>query len=119
MKKGFTLIELLVIIAIVGIVCSVIFGLFIQIHAPNSGDHTGYVTAVEQEGLIWHTYRAFIKTDPQSSQEDQYCVTDPDVISQLQKDSESRTLITVGYSIGLITYPWQCKGESSIINSVK
>ncbi len=44
------------------------WGVISHIGATNQGEHTGYVTAVEQEGLIWKTWRAYIKTDPQSSQ---------------------------------------------------
>jgi hypothetical protein len=73
---------------------------------------------VEQEGLIWKTWRAYVKTDPMSSQEDSYCVTDPSVVSQLQSIETSRALVTINYSSPYLVWKWQCGGEYSIINSV-
>jgi len=74
------------------------WGTISHLGAMNNGQHTGYVTAVEQEGLIWKTWRAYVKTDPMSSQEDSYCVTDPSVVSQLQSIETSRALVTINYS---------------------
>jgi hypothetical protein len=94
------------------------WGTISHIGATNNGEHTGYVTAVEQEGLIWKTWRAYVKTDPQSSQEDSYCVTDPIVVSALRNVEQSRALVTVDYSSPFLVFKWQCGGEQSIINIV-
>jgi hypothetical protein len=102
--------------AVVLFVLSICLGSF---HVPNSGQHTGYVSSVEQSGIIWKTWTAYIKTDPQSSQEDRYCVTDPDAVSELQGDGASRTLVTVDYSAPLYVWKWQCGSEPSIINSIQ
>lgn len=63
------------IIAVIVLFCTA------NLHIPNSGQHTGYVSSVEQSGIIWKTWTAYIKTDPQSSQEDAYCVTDSYVVN--------------------------------------
>ena len=87
-------------------------------HIPNSGQHTGYVSAVEQSGIIWKTWTVYIKTDPQSSQEDTYCVTNPSVVRQLQSASIERTLVTVHYSVPWMTWKWQCGYEQSTIQQI-
>jgi hypothetical protein len=87
-----------------------------NLHIPNSGQHTGYVSSVEQSGIIWKTWTAYIKTDPQSSQEDSYCVTDPSVVDQLKSVATQRSSVTVYYSVPLMTWKWQCGGEQSIIS---
>jgi hypothetical protein len=95
------------------------WGTISHIGAANSGQHTGYVTAVEQQGLIWKTWRAYVKTDPMSSQEDSYCVMDPSIIRQLQDAETSRALITVDYASPHIVWKWECDGEGSIITSLE
>src|ERR1035437_115674 len=87
-------------------------------HIPNSGQHTGYVSSVEQSGLIWKTWTAYIKTDPQSSQEDTYCVTDPNTVITLQSAETKKSSITVNYSVPWMTWKWQCGYEQSTIQSV-
>lgn len=91
------------------------------IHIQTSqGEHTGYVTAVEQTGLFFKTYTAYIKTDTQSSQEDAYCVTDPAIYSQLQTLSEQKAHVTVGYIAWLGAGARYCSHESAgIITAVK
>ncbi len=86
-------------------------------HIPNSGQHTGYVTSVEQSGIIWKTWTAYVKTDPQSSQEDSYCVTDPNVVRDLQSAATEKSSITVYYSVPLMTWKWHCGWEQSTIVS--
>jgi hypothetical protein len=103
---------LIIVLALLG------WGTISHLGAMNNGQHTGYVTAVEQEGLVWKTWRAYVKTDPMSSQEDSYCVTDPSVVSQLQDIETSRALVAVNYSSPYLVWNWQCGGEGSIINSV-
>lgn len=107
-------------IGFVGIVLVFIIGtIFISnIGATNGGEHTGYITAVEQEGVIWKTWKAYVKTDPQSSQEDSYCVKDDSVISQLKDEAKKRSLVTVSYSAPFVVFNWECGGEGSIIRSM-
>lgn len=93
--------------------------ILIGIGSPNNGQHTGIVTSVEQTGIIFKTWTAYIKTSSQSTQEDAYCVTDPHVISQLKSDATSVKEVTVNYSRGIFMPITECNGEGSIINSVQ
>lgn len=85
-----------------------------------SGQHTGYVTAVEQEGLIFKTYRVYVKTDPQSSQEDSYCLPPFSnfLTTTLDDVSSKRTLVTIRYASWLIPGLKNCAGEGSYITQV-
>ncbi len=94
------------------------FSCISHIGASNSGQHTGYITNVEQEGFIWKTWRAYVKTDLQSSQEDQYCVEDPQVAVHLKVAAEYRLPLTINYSSPWLVFKWDCGGESSIIRSI-
>lgn len=62
-----------------------------------SGSHTGYVTAIQQEGLFFHPYRVYFKTDNSSSQEDSYCIREArpelaEIAKQAQRDNRKVTL---------------------------
>lgn len=121
-NKGGTVIEVLVALVIILVVVGGLIGILFALiggGVPNSGQHTGIVTSVEQEGIIWHTYKAYVKTSAQSTQEDAYCVTDPQVVTALQNDADAIKEVTVYYSRGFFVGPWSCGGESSIIRSVK
>lgn len=87
-------------------------------YETSAGNHTGYITAVEKNGLIWKTGTAFLKTDTQSSQEDRYCVIDPSVYAQLTAASVAKAHVTVGYTDWLHKSMTVCDGESAIITSV-
>jgi hypothetical protein len=89
-------------------------------HSPTNGEHTGFVTAIENSGYIFHTTSAYFKTNTQSSQEDKYCVTDPVVIDELKQYQESNQNITIEYSNNFLMPFWQCKRtDQSIITGVK
>lgn len=83
---------------------------------PNEGTHTGYVTAVEKEGIIWRVNSAYFKTDTQSSQEDKYCASD-DVVTQLKEAQVAKKLVTIEYKRGFFLFPWECSlsSETEII----
>jgi hypothetical protein len=83
-----------------------------------SGEHTGYITSVERTGIFFQTFRAYLKTDSQSSQEDTYCVVDPKVYSQLVQLSEQKTQVTVSYFSWLVSGIKNCGGEDAIVFDV-
>lgn len=92
---------------------------FTGIHiATGTGDHTGYITSVENTGLFWKTGRAYLKTSTQSTQEDAYCVIDPSVYAQLQADSVSGVQVNIHYLSWLSPSVKECDGEDAIIQSV-
>lgn len=66
-------------------------------YETGSGEHTGTITAVELDGLVWKTYSIYFKTDTQSSQEDHYCVMDDSLIPKLKELSQSKAKVTISY----------------------
>ncbi len=82
------------------------------------GEHTGYITAIERTGIIFKTGTAYIKTDTQSSQEDSYCVIDPEIYSQLQQYSTSKTHVNAYFLSWLSAGIKNCSGEDQIIYKV-
>ncbi len=40
------------------------------IETMNNGKHSGQITAIEKEGVIWKTYTVYVKSDISSSQEE-------------------------------------------------
>ena len=93
---------------------------FNSFHSPTNGEHTGYVTAVENSGLIFHTWTAYFKTNTQASQEDKYCAIDSNLISELQTAEQNNEQVTITYSNGFFVPPWQCGGGTeSIITGIQ
>lgn len=84
------------------------------------GKHTGTVTAIETNGLIWKTDSVFFKTDSQSSQEDRYCILDKELKSKLEAYQESKTKVTIEYEDYLLVgYALCSDGDNGIIIGVK
>lgn len=103
---------------VIVVIAAVLFCPFFSFMEPTNGSHTGYITAVEKNGVIWKTGRAYVKTDTQSSQEDQYCVKDQKVYDELVKAQTSKEMVTVKFDAPLIVANWECGGESAIIYQV-
>ena len=82
------------------------------------GEHNGYVTAVQKQGVFFKTGRAYVKTDNQSSQEDAYCVMDEEVYGQLQEYSDQKVRVKVKYFKWLFNGIKNCQGEGDIISEV-
>lgn len=82
------------------------------------GEHTGYITATAMHGLVWKKGVAYVKTDTQSSQEDEYCVTDTEVLAQLQQASLTKQHINVSFMSWLMPAAWECQGSMDIIYKV-
>src|SRR4030042_2417801 len=63
------------------------------------GTHVGYITAVDERGYIWKNYDVYFKTDTESSQEDEYCVSrdNPGLAKELEKISSSRQKVKINY----------------------
>lgn len=109
---------------IIGLV--VLFFLWLLVWVPlfgfnyetGRGEHTGYITAVERGGVFFKTGRAYLKTDTQSSQEDDYCVIDPAVYKQLQEYSTTRQHLNVYFYSLFSAGVAQCNAEGDIIYKV-
>jgi hypothetical protein len=105
---------------IVGIALLIPVVAFTGLHvSTGSGEHTGYVTAVEKRGIIWKTWRAYVKTDTASSQEDSYCVMDDDVVEKLKSASEEKQKVTLKYHSFISAGLTNCESEGDIIGGVK
>lgn len=93
---------------------------FTGLHIETSnGEHVGYITSVEKNGLFFKTYTTYIKTDIQSSQEDEYCVIDESIISQLKRFAESKTHVKIEYFDWFSKGIANCSGEmGGIISAV-
>ncbi len=103
-------------LVVIALFCS--FPLWVIPYRTASGEHTGYVTAVEQKGVFFKTWTAYVKTSPTSSQEDVYCVIDRAVIPQLQQAAQSNEHVDLYFVDWLKRGVQNCKGESGIIIKV-
>lgn len=121
-KKGqidlTTLVIILIILFIIILAIPVFTG--IPIESTRGGTHTGYVTAVEENGMIWHKYTVYFKTDAQSSQEDMYCLKDLSLVDTLRNVEQNKEKVTITYnsyfSNGIINCDF---GSNAIITGVK
>lgn len=107
----------------IGIVAVIAFFIWLPFQTwkveTSKGEHTGYVTAVETNGIFLKTNRAYIKTDTQSSQEDAYCVMDEGVYKQLQEYAARKAHVNVYFADWLKRGIQNCSGESAFIYKVE
>src|SRR3972149_8290591 len=108
---------------IVLVVLSLVVNGFIYItgfhYETSRGEHVGYTTAVQRSGLIFKTGTAFVKTDNQSSQEDDYCFIDPQVEVQLKNFAETKERVKIGYFGWLAAGIKNCGDEGQVIYKVE
>ena len=77
------------------------------------GQHTGYITAIEQDGMFWKPYIIYFKTDKASTQEDKYCVVDNSTLIVKMKEYQSnQTKVTIKYKNEAVIAPWRCNAEN-------
>ena len=107
----------------IGIIFAFLFALFyffLNGIGSTLGQHTGVVTAVEyNSNIIWGANLVYFKTNTESSQEDVYCVNDPNVKSQLQQYANNKQVVTIYYKNNFLFWKWECNGGSTIIYNVK
>lgn len=88
-------------VGIIGFITAGVVAAIVGLHFDTTGvgHHTGFITAVQQEGIFFQNYHVFVKTDNSSSQEDEYCVMEGDkaLADQLQQFSKDRTLVSVTF----------------------
>jgi len=90
------------------------------IETTSNGRHSGQVTAVEKNGVIWKTWDVYVKSDISASQEDKYCVEDVSLIPLLEQASKDRVKVTLLYRDELIVAPWRCENtEEGIITGIE
>ncbi len=107
-------------LSIVAFLVFLLIGSIFGIHyETGSGNHSGYITAVQKQGLIFKTGRAYVKTDLSSSQEDIYCVEGDEVFKKLEEMSANKEKGTFQYKSYLFPEVTLCDGEGDIIYGVK
>ncbi len=107
----------LVVLVIIGFpIFASIFGIHYE---TGSGNHSGYITAVQKQGLIFKTWRAYVKTDLSSSQEDTYCVENEETAKKLEVMAENKEKGTFQYKSYLASGVTLCDNEGDIIYGVK
>lgn len=106
------------IIIVIGIICIGIFGL--DIKTTENGKHTGYVTAIETNGIIFKTHSVYFKTDAESTQEDRYCILNETLKNELEQYQKDKKLVTISY-YDIFSYGVKnCKiNDIAIINKVE
>jgi hypothetical protein len=64
---------------------------FIRYSTTRAGEHTGFVTAVEQEGLLFPNYQVYFKTDKSSSLRMVKWIEDKPELTLAYLDGNTRT----------------------------
>lgn len=106
---------------LLGILIVIFMLAFYGIHwiTTENGTHTGYITAVETNGIIFKTVSVYVKSDVSSSQEDIYCLIDKSLIDILKQKEESKEKVTVYYYDYFVTSIKECSKGSGIIYKIK
>lgn len=84
------------------------------------GQHTGYVTAVSTHGVFFKTSGFYFKTDPQSSQEDYYCVPPQSsvLLTTLDDAAKKRSLVTITFSSWMLAGFSVCDGNEDYLTQI-
>jgi hypothetical protein len=117
-KKGYIsiIIAAVVIVILIGLLVTMIG---VHIETIRNGTHTGYVTAIEENGIWFKTTSVYFKTDVQSSQEDRYCLIDKSLIPTLREKEASKEQITITFNSYLASGWNNCKiDDIAIINGI-
>lgn len=110
----------LIIVLLLFVVIYVIVGIVgIHIKTTRDGTHTGYVTAIEENGIIFKTITVYFKTDVQSSQEDKYCLIDRSLIPMLEEKQTNKEKVTIIFYDYLMPSFFECGSGEGIIDGLK
>jgi len=71
----------------------------IRFSQVGQGEHSGFITAVDQRGYVFRNYDVYFKTDNSSSQEDEYCINRNNIglIEKAKKANKLRKQVTLHY----------------------
>lgn len=71
-----------------------------RIQSGSDGRQTGYVEAVQRNGVIWKNYRVFIKSSIDASTSDIYCMneSESDLADKLFQSQEKNQRVTIQYT---------------------
>ena len=122
-KKGFDgylLVPILIFSIIAVFFIFLFFALiFVSGIGASKGQHTGIVTAVEQnDNIFWDANIVYFKTSDQTTQEDKYCVDDLDIKKELEQVAREKKIVTIKFENNFFFMKWECNGGISIITAI-
>jgi len=87
------------ILSIIGIIVVILVLGGVRLSSIGQGEHSGFITAVDQNGYIFKNYDVYFKTDNSSSQEDMYCINRSNValIEQAKEANKARKEVVITY----------------------
>jgi len=107
-------------IFVLGLLGSIVLSIFYNVNVPSQGEHTGYISAVDYSKPFpgFKSNIVYFKTDPQSTQEDKYCVVDENVLKELKIAQKERQMVTISYENGWFIPNKICYDGTSVIKEV-
>lgn len=92
----------------------------IPIKTTSNGTHSGYVTAIEDNGIFFKSTTVYFKTSVESTQEDAYCVyiENTDLRAKLQQAQTDVKQVTITFDDYLFKSYAKCNGEIALITGV-
>lgn len=88
----------------------------------SKGEQTGFVTAVETNGIFFKTPRVYIKSELSSSQEEAFCVaSDAATIDRLEEAARTQERLTLEFVDWFIRGDKYCGGieEIGVVTAIK
>lgn len=110
--------KIVVLIIVLTLTLTLTLTLLVSNIGVSRGTHSGVVTAVETNGWIFVTDRAYFKTSTDSTQEDTYCVQDIEVYEDLVEAAAKGERVSISFTHPLVEWKWNCGGDNAIITSV-
>lgn len=74
------------------------------------GEQIGYITATEQNGLIFKPKFVYLKSELESSQEEVWCIEDNDVLSKIKEAKDNKQRVKIFYHDELFYWFSRCDG---------
>jgi hypothetical protein len=119
-QKGSAIAVVLITIVVLSILWLVVYVPIFGFHwNTGEGSQVGYVSAVEKGGIFFKTGTAYIKPTLESTQEDDYCITDENVFAQLKEASLNKKRVEVSHFSWFSSGIKNCNAEGAIISAVK
>lgn len=105
---------ILIIISITLILTLVVLGIYFTsgIKVTRDAQQIGYVSAIENNGIIFRANFVYIKSELESSQEEMWCVKDEKVLEQLNEARDNRQRIKIIYYDQVFYHPSDCHNSS-------
>lgn len=88
-----------IVIVLGGSVLGIWFLASLRLSSTRAGQHTGYITAIEQNGWFFPNYVIYVKTDTSSSQEDTYCINrhNKELANKLKEAQTTKEKVTIKF----------------------